>query len=642
MTDVSQTVLGNVPEEMLTLAATFKSAAGGEIYIGKVDADPTVQQNQIQVYIEDEGKAYVPVTQPLLINTEGHPVYHGKSAKFVMLEKHSMAILDADGVQQFYYSDALKDAPSSWRPAVEIPFAGAGSMQRVAAVTADSVQDSTHALTPEMFGAKGDGIADDTKALQDAINSAISTNRRRVVGMGQYKIKQTLQIKSVTPPTNDISGLVVKLSSLVADSSWPQNTNLFDAKPMITIGDATNDVNVELSINHLDGAGKADGLQSLRNGFSMTRIHIGHATNCIRVIGTGKQQWSNASVYVTGNSWRGNWVGVHLERGTVGTSPINEGWDINVGFIWSNRYGGLLLRGGSQYARVSGDFDFNGNYVSLLKVDSITGVTRGMKLTNGTTECYVLAFYHYRGENYIALAENKVVAQGNSSYAVGDKLTSTGTSLAINVVTVITTKTNATKNNFFDIWHDFQGETFAAVNIRAGYCGGVHGALQHTSRIFYNNNFEGRPDNWRGFGVANSGNTLTMYDKAKSDVPFAIIDAQSFNLDRRLFLKTRLYEGTPVAKRVPSSHTTFTPMYTFSDQKTDKYFDEGCMYEITLKGNFGGTYGRWLVFIKDKNLQIIEENYNKTVFEYQFSDLTFQLRQSAQPYINVALNIRRV
>ncbi|QHA88015.1 hypothetical protein FO014_14190 [Serratia rhizosphaerae] len=642
MDNIIPNVVVSMPSQLFTLACAFKAAANGKIYIGEIDKDPTIPEHQIQVYLENEDGTYVPVAQPLMINSGGYPVYNGQIAKFVTVQGHSMAIYDEYNALQFYYSNVLKYDPDQLRPIVEKfieDIKGPGGASIVGNEYGGSVQDSINAITPEMFGAKGDGKTDDAAALQAAMDYALNNDKRRVVGMGNYTIKTPLRIGGSAGIGS--AGVSINLARLRADDTWPANTGLFDATPMIIMGNAAgNDTNIELSIGYIDGAGKADGLQPTGFGFSLTRIHFGVAINCIRVIGTGKQQWSNASVYITGNSWRVNWLGLHLERGTSGTSPINEGWDINIGFTCSNRYGGFLLRGGSQYAKIAGDFDFNGNYVSLLEVDKITGVKRGMKLTNGTTECDVLSFYNYRGKNYIALAENKVVARGASSYKVDDSLS--GAPSVIKVLSVATTQTNATGNNFFDIWHDFQGEPFAAINIRAGYCGGVYGALRHTSRIFYNNNFDGRPDNWRGFGVANSGNTLTMYDKARSDSAIATISADSWNIDRRLYLKLRLYEGVPVAKTLPRSSTEFTHIYTFGDADYDKYLDEGSMYEITLKGNFGGTYGRWLIFIKGTNLQVVEEKYNNTVFQYQFTDMRFSLRQSAQPSINVAVNIRRV
>lgn len=52
-------------------------------------------------------------------------------------------------------------------------------------------------VTPEMFGAKGDGTTDDTTALQAAINSALTTNKGKAVLLTkQYRVTNTLNISA--------------------------------------------------------------------------------------------------------------------------------------------------------------------------------------------------------------------------------------------------------------------------------------------------------------------------------------------------------------------------------------------------------------------------------------------------------------
>ena len=111
MTDIVPNVVVSMPSQQFTLARSFKAAANGKIYIGKIDTDPVNPENQIQVYIEGEDGAYVPVSQPIIINAGGYPVYNGQIAKFVTVEGHSMAIYDAYGAQQFYFPNVLKYDP---------------------------------------------------------------------------------------------------------------------------------------------------------------------------------------------------------------------------------------------------------------------------------------------------------------------------------------------------------------------------------------------------------------------------------------------------------------------------------------------------------------------------------------------------
>ena len=93
------------------MARSFKAVANGKIYIGKIDTDPVNPENQIQVYVENEDGSHVPVSQPIIINAAGYPVYNGQIAKFVTVQGHSMAVYDAYGAQQFYFPNVLKYDP---------------------------------------------------------------------------------------------------------------------------------------------------------------------------------------------------------------------------------------------------------------------------------------------------------------------------------------------------------------------------------------------------------------------------------------------------------------------------------------------------------------------------------------------------
>lgn len=112
-------VVVSMPSQLFTLARAFKAAANGKIYIGKIDTDPTITENQIQVYIENEDGTHVPITQPIIINAGGYPVYGGQIAKFVTVQGHSMAVYDSYNVQQFYFPNVLGYDPDQFRPAFD-------------------------------------------------------------------------------------------------------------------------------------------------------------------------------------------------------------------------------------------------------------------------------------------------------------------------------------------------------------------------------------------------------------------------------------------------------------------------------------------------------------------------------------------
>ncbi|MDM6721323.1 phage head-binding domain-containing protein [Escherichia coli] len=114
MSDITANVVVSMPSQLFTMARSFKAVANGKIYIGKIDTDPVNPENQIQVYVENEDGSHVPVSQPIIINAAGYPVYNGQIAKFVTVQGHSMAVYDAYGAQQFYFPNVLKYDPDQF------------------------------------------------------------------------------------------------------------------------------------------------------------------------------------------------------------------------------------------------------------------------------------------------------------------------------------------------------------------------------------------------------------------------------------------------------------------------------------------------------------------------------------------------
>lgn len=110
-----------MPSQLFTLARKFQAASNGKIFIGKIDTDPTLPENQIQVYLENEDGSHIPVAQPLIINQAGFPVYNGQIAKFVTVEGHSMAVYDSYGAQQHYYPNVLKYDPDQLEERLKSP-----------------------------------------------------------------------------------------------------------------------------------------------------------------------------------------------------------------------------------------------------------------------------------------------------------------------------------------------------------------------------------------------------------------------------------------------------------------------------------------------------------------------------------------
>lgn len=172
MTDITANVVVSMPSQLFTMARSFKAVANGKIYIGKIDTDPVNPENQIQVYVENEDGSHVPVSQPIIINAAGYPVYNGQIAKFVTVQGHSMAVYDAYGTQQFYFPNVLKYDPDQFGPDFKEQLSQSGAYINddskgdaligvrqpfTGAVTITQHENNALFLNVKQFGAIGDG-----------------------------------------------------------------------------------------------------------------------------------------------------------------------------------------------------------------------------------------------------------------------------------------------------------------------------------------------------------------------------------------------------------------------------------------------------------------------------------------------------
>ena len=153
MADITANVVVSMPSQLFTASRTFKALANGRIYIGKIDTDPTILANQIQAYVENEDGNTIPIAQPIIINAAGFPVYNGQVAKIVTVEGHSMAVYDAYGAQEFYFANVLKYEPDQFSNTLASP----GGLALVGAIPSGNLSQVINYVTPEQFGAIGDG-----------------------------------------------------------------------------------------------------------------------------------------------------------------------------------------------------------------------------------------------------------------------------------------------------------------------------------------------------------------------------------------------------------------------------------------------------------------------------------------------------
>ncbi|PLR38883.1 MULTISPECIES: phage tailspike protein [Yersiniaceae] len=182
MADITPNVVVSMPSQLFTAARAFKALAGGRIYLGKIDTDPTIAANRIQAYVENEDGSHIPIPQPILINLGGFPVYNGQVAKIVTVEGHSMAVYDLFGVQQFYFPNVLRYDPDQLRQQLNDTGDGYGdaliAVKQPYSFAGSRTQHSKNADTisaMDIADIAGDGTTNDTARF--AALEAVLTGR---------------------------------------------------------------------------------------------------------------------------------------------------------------------------------------------------------------------------------------------------------------------------------------------------------------------------------------------------------------------------------------------------------------------------------------------------------------------------------
>ncbi|MGA8121153.1 MAG: hypothetical protein WBR21_16445 [Rouxiella badensis] len=525
----------------------------------------------------------------------------------------------------------------------------------------------------EDFADENSEAGDWTIAIQAAINQSL-IDGSDVYGRGNYTISNTLKIAGFAS-----QGLNLYLNSLSVNSAFPKCDSFWDSPtPMILIGDGgANVTGLNITIGTLHGgiynasSGDieyiADGIKPNGNGFALSHFHIGYALYCYAVIRTGDQLTPNASMWITGDFWTQNYLGVLMKTGTGSGAPIVEGWKFFVKFIAANNYGGIWFLNSGQYAQVNGDFDFNGGWLGILHLSDTTYVSElvgnaGEMLTDGTTQLAFMAHYTYQGSNYVIVAADRPMSDygggtGTFPWAAGSTITSVKASdIAIKFDKAMLAGDNASSNNFIDIIHDFQYTAFGKIQVVAGYLAGVYGGLLHSSVFLYQNSFDGVTQIVDGMAVSNSGTTLSFYNKTVSDSPYSNITADFVNFEKRLYLKDHTTIGINTYIAVPraTSADDFTTILPLTDTSTDKYGEEGSKWHVEIISNYSGCGGSHDVYIWGVgNARVTNQQQLGYAYEWRYmqqanadgtaiSGINLQIRQDSQDVIKFSVNMTRI
>ncbi|EKT8799315.1 hypothetical protein QHG68_004174 [Escherichia coli] len=385
MTDITANVIVSMPSQLFTMARSFKAVANGKIYIGKIDTDPVNPENQIQVYVENEDGSHVPVSQPIIINAAGYPVYNGQIAKFVTVQGHSMSVYDAYGAQQFYFPNVLKYDPDQFRQELASYADGMGdALVGVKQPRTNSVGRTQHDknadwISVKDFGAKGDGVTDDTNAFKNALAASYQV----FVPEGEYKITDGLTPRDGT----SISGAGKYFTKLrlydndvdLITMGWDCVLENLSLESMLPDGPAYTKglVRWESTTNpEIPAAAIALGGLSYRNKIRNVELRNGQTYNFFS-FGVGYAEWYNtdsllargtSGVYLNGSDSylaRGTTLYMHgVNKITACTGgdgmAINNQFDMHINGIFEGNKGrAISVFGYSDRIEIDGYFENN-------------------------------------------------------------------------------------------------------------------------------------------------------------------------------------------------------------------------------------------------------------------------------------------
>ncbi|RLM25320.1 hypothetical protein BIY29_07350 [Brenneria alni] len=488
-------------------------------------------------------------------------------------------------------------------------------------------------VTPEMFGAVGDGITDDTSAIQSAIEYLkTDSSKYAIIGHRDYVISSSLSVSGFA------YGFEMHLRSLRALDSWPDYHDWKTAAPLISIGGTGSMVGLDIRCEYVNGNNRADWINIIGQGCGGSHFHAERLTNVINGLAPKSVTWPSASNHISGGYWdTGAGVAVWLQKGTTGTSPVVEGYIIDVNFVSGFKNGGLLLRNGAQYANVRGQFDFNGRYLSELTMSSNTtsGLTRGDTVTNGTNTAEIIAFYqHPVGTYKLLLSEGHDVSTDGSNFSVDATLTNSNSSWSSTISAV---KTPASSNWYPDIIHDFTGSAFGKCAIASPYCGGLVGGLLHSTIFQYGNSTLATTNGINGAQWVHSGTTLSLRDAYRDN--YVLDFYEKFMAPyRHLYMRTYRIYGTEVYISLVQSTTK--SIRTFSKIGDGTVTNTREVWRVTVSGELEGVGGECLIYVSSSKITIVDNTVTNVTLSVE--EFTFKAAQGAQSTMNVIFNFQRI
>lgn len=503
-------------------------------------------------------------------------------------------------------------------------------------------------ITPEMYGAIGDGIANDTAAVQAAIDAAKATGQYRVEGKGRYRIFSPIKMDNLG------QGFRLDLQDVIADASFPATSDWKTANGMFEFGGESNGsmVGVETRIGFASGNNVATLFKLKGYGAGGSLFFAGRVQDCIGVYDCTNSSLANSnSNYIEGLYWLRGTYGIRNRRNG---SFVAEAPKIKVGFMTGMKYGGIQLFNGSQYFSINATgLDFCGRNLTQLTVNALPPVTvRETLLTNnntGNTFEVLDVYQQFSGVNSILVIEPVSSEGGSTNFSVGQTVTVGGTSYTISAVT-----TSVTSQAYFDFIHAFQGAAFSRGYAQFDYLSRAVGGNFNGTTLYFYNSFQEVTNSVNNIWLRQQGTSVKMVDRwtgtnlldfntggnGTLTIPGGLSTNGTTSLGGRMFVGSNRVFGAENNTTLSQGVTTGIRTLSFAGDGTVTTTKE--LWRLTVAGPTGlnGVGGQCSILVSPTSTEVIGAA-GVTGVTITTSGFTVQAAQGSQTSMNVTFMFER-